>query len=96
MTAAVTLSAWTDMACTGESLLTRAAAEPFLAPHLMLPTADAYLHGWDPRDPRASPLYGDLTGLPPLLMQVGRLGALARRHPTLRGQGPGRRGRRHL
>ncbi len=71
VTAAVTLSAWTDMACTGESLVTRAATEPFLAPHLMRPTADAYLRGWDPRDPRASPLYGDPTGLPPLLMQVG-------------------------
>jgi acetyl esterase/lipase len=34
-------------------------------------TADAYLRGWDPRDPRASPLYGDLRGLPPLLMQAG-------------------------
>ncbi len=71
VTAAVTLSAWTDMACTAESLLKCAASEPFLAPHLMHPTADAYLQGWDPYDPRASPLYGDLTGLPPLLMQVG-------------------------
>ncbi len=71
VTAAVTISAWTDLACTGESLYTRAATEPFLAPHLMHPTADAYLRGSDPRDPRASPLYGDLTGLPPLLMQAG-------------------------
>ncbi len=71
VTAAVTLSAWTDMACTGESIITRAPSEPVLAPHLMGPTADAYLRGWDPRDPRASPLYGDLTGLPPILMQVG-------------------------
>ena len=52
VTAAVTLSAWTDMACTGESIVSRAPTEPFLAPHLMQPTADAYLSGWDPRDPR--------------------------------------------
>jgi monoterpene epsilon-lactone hydrolase len=71
VTAAVTLSAWTDMAFTGESVASRAATEPFLAPHLIHPTADAYLQGWDPRDPRASPLYGDLRGLPPLLMQAG-------------------------
>jgi epsilon-lactone hydrolase len=71
VTAAFTISAWTDMACTGESLLSRAPTEPFLAPHLMQPTAAAYLNGWDPRDPRVSPLYGDLRGLPPLLMQAG-------------------------
>jgi monoterpene epsilon-lactone hydrolase len=71
VTPAVTLSAWTDLACTGESIITRAPAEPVLAPHLMGPTADAYLRGWDPRDPRASPLYGDPTGLPPIWMQVG-------------------------
>lgn len=71
VTAAVTLSAWTDLANTGESLHTRAATEPFLAPHLMQPTADAYLAGQDPYNPRISPLYGDLTGLPPLLMQAG-------------------------
>jgi epsilon-lactone hydrolase len=71
VTAAITLSAWTDLACTGESLLSRAPTEPFLAPHLMHPTASAYLGGRDPRDPRISPLYGDLAGLPPLLMQAG-------------------------
>ena len=69
--ACATMSAWTDLACTGASHTTRRAAERYLAPHLMIPTADAYLAGWDPRDPRASPLYGDLHGLPPLLMQVG-------------------------
>jgi monoterpene epsilon-lactone hydrolase len=71
VTAAVTLSAWTDLACTGESVTTRGAVEPFLAPHLMHPTANAYLAGWDPYDPRVSPLYGNLVGLPPLLMQCG-------------------------
>ena len=69
--AAATMSAWTDLACTGASHTTRRAVERYLAPHLMIPTADAYLAGWDARDPRASPLYGDLRGLPPLYMQVG-------------------------
>jgi monoterpene epsilon-lactone hydrolase len=71
VTAAVTLSAWTDLACTGESVMTRRAAEPFLAPHLLTATANAYLAGRDAYDPRASPLYGDLAGFPPLLMQCG-------------------------
>jgi epsilon-lactone hydrolase len=33
--------------------------------------AGQYLHGADPTDPLASPLYGDLNGLPPLLVIVG-------------------------
>jgi len=33
--------------------------------------AVAYLNGADPRAPLASPLYGDLAGLPPLLVHVG-------------------------
>ncbi|MBU6418095.1 MAG: alpha/beta hydrolase, partial [Proteobacteria bacterium] len=32
--------------------------------------ADLYLQGADPQTPFASPLYGDLTGLPPTLIQV--------------------------
>jgi acetyl esterase/lipase len=71
VTAAVTLSAWTDLTCSAESIATRTAIEPSLAPHLMHPIADAYLAGHDPRDPRVSPLFGDLRGLPPILMQVG-------------------------
>jgi monoterpene epsilon-lactone hydrolase len=69
--AAVTLSAWTDLTCTGESLVTRSAFEPVLTPHFMVPIVNAYLAGHDPGDPRVSPLYGDPRGLPPLLMQVG-------------------------
>ena len=33
--------------------------------------AAAYLGGQDPRSPLAAPLYADLKGLPPLLIQVG-------------------------
>jgi acetyl esterase/lipase len=35
------------------------------------PTARYYLGDTDPRNPLASPLYADLTGLPPLLIHVG-------------------------
>jgi epsilon-lactone hydrolase len=69
--AAVALSPWTDLALTGESLKSNAAADPMLkveqAPHL----ARYYLAGADPRHPYASPLYGDPAGLPPALIQVG-------------------------
>ncbi len=33
--------------------------------------AKLYLANQDPLEPSASPLYGDLSGLPPILMQVG-------------------------
>jgi len=68
---AVTFSAWTDLALTGDSLETRkefffGSSEPF-----MRRCADAYLGAADPFDPRVSPLYGDWRGMPPLHVQVG-------------------------
>lgn len=50
---------------------TRAAADPSLTKAYLDRFATAYLGGADVRDPRASPLFGDLRGLPPLLLQVG-------------------------
>jgi epsilon-lactone hydrolase len=69
--AIVGMSPWTDLAVTGESIWRNARADPMLnaedVPHL----ASSYLAGADPRRPDASPLYGDATGLPPTLIQVG-------------------------
>jgi acetyl esterase/lipase len=69
--AAVAMSPWTDLALTGESLRTRARVDVMLKPAGMPETAALYLAGADPRHPYASPLYADLRGLPPLLIQVG-------------------------
>jgi acetyl esterase/lipase len=69
--AAVLLSPWTDLALTGESLTTRADVEMMIKPAGMPETAGLYLAGADSRHPYASPLYADLTGLPPLLIHVG-------------------------
>jgi acetyl esterase/lipase len=69
--AAVVLSPWTDLALTGRSLQSNAAADPMIrsdeAPRLVA----LYLAGADPRIPYASPLYGDPSDLPPTLIQVG-------------------------
>jgi acetyl esterase/lipase len=69
--AAVALSPWTDLALTGRSLQSNAAADPMIrsdeAPRLVA----LYLAGADPRMPYASPLYGDPSDLPPTLIQVG-------------------------
>ncbi len=69
--AAVTLSAWTDLAMTGGSVETRAAVDPMIDVPSMQPAAALYLGKTDAHAPLASPLYGALAGLPPLLMQVG-------------------------
>jgi acetyl esterase/lipase len=68
---AVALSPWTDLALTGASLAGNAAADPMLNADDFPLLAQYYLAGADPRTPYASPLYGDTTGLPPVLIQVG-------------------------
>ncbi len=69
--AAVALSPWTDLALTGESLRRNAKADPMLRADEAPLMAGYYLSGTDPRTPYASPLYGDPTGFPPTLIQVG-------------------------
>jgi epsilon-lactone hydrolase len=69
--AAVVMSPWTDLDLAGESLRTRAAADVLLTPDGAREAADWYLAGQDPRHPYASPLYADLRGLPPILIQAG-------------------------
>lgn len=69
--AAVTLSAWADLACTGNTMLTRAAVDPMVTAAVLQRMLREYLQGGNPAQPLASPLYADLRGLPPLLMQVG-------------------------
>lgn len=70
--AAALMSPWTDLAATGASYQNRAAADPIHQRPMILALAKAYLgEGGDPRDPLASPLHADLSGLPPLLVQAG-------------------------
>lgn len=65
------MSAWTDLAATGRSYDTHAHLDPIHTRAMVLAIARGYLGGASPQDPRASPLYGDLSGLPPLLMHCG-------------------------
>jgi acetyl esterase/lipase len=69
--AAVLLSPWTDLAGTGASVKTKAAEDPMVNEAGLKMMAQAYLASADARDPLASPLYAKLSGLPPLLIQVG-------------------------
>ncbi len=65
------LSPWVDLEGIGESMTTKAAVDPMVQKEGLIGMAKAYLGGKDPRTPLAAPLYADLSGLPPLLIQVG-------------------------
>lgn len=68
---AVAISPVTDLALTGESFNTRAEAEPYFTKSQVAGLVHSYLGATDPKNPLASPLYGDLSGLPPIRIQVG-------------------------
>jgi acetyl esterase/lipase len=69
--AALLFSPWTDLAGTGASVQTNARRDSMLVGPKLLEGAAIYLGTADPKNPLASPLYGDLALLPPLLIQVG-------------------------
>lgn len=70
--AAFGLSPWTDLAVTGESVVTNLKKDHLIPGDGLKEGTDYYLAGAaEPTDPLVSPLYGDLTGLPPTLLQVG-------------------------
>lgn len=69
--AAAAISPWTDLALTGESLHRDNAKDPVISVDRTEKSAALYLAGADPRAPYASPLYGNLAGLPPTLFLVG-------------------------
>ncbi len=69
--AAFALSPWVDLALTGDSLHSNAAHDPALTLAQLQEFAGWYLGDTDPHTPLASPLYADLSGLPPLFIQVG-------------------------
>ena len=69
--AGVPMSPWVDLEGIGDSMKTKAAIDPMVQKEGLLQMAKAYLNGQDARTPLAAPLYADLSGLPPLLIQVG-------------------------
>ena len=68
---AIAISPWVDMEGLGESMITKAAVDPMVQKAALAMLAPMYLNGHDPRTPLAAPLYADLSGLPPILIQVG-------------------------
>jgi monoterpene epsilon-lactone hydrolase len=69
--AAVLMSPTVDLTSSGASMTERADQDPISTPAMLRQFAADYLAGADPKTPLASPLFASLTGLPPLLIQVG-------------------------
>jgi monoterpene epsilon-lactone hydrolase len=69
--AGICLSPIFDLALTGNSVTTRAERDPMILASSLQKCSAAYRGNSDPRNPLMSPLYGDLAGLPPLLLQCG-------------------------
>jgi acetyl esterase/lipase len=69
--AAVCISPWVDLTISGASVETRAELDPWIPAAGLHGMKGLYLAGADARHPLASPIFADLSGLPPLLVQVG-------------------------
>lgn len=63
------ISPWTDLTGSGKSYEEHREIDPSMTPELLQFYARCYTD--DPTDPFCSPLFGDLTGLPPSLLFVG-------------------------
>jgi acetyl esterase/lipase len=61
----------TDLTLSSTTYESRAVAEPYFTREQVACLVGAYLRGADPNDPRASPLQANLSGLPPIRIQVG-------------------------
>ncbi|TCK21882.1 alpha/beta hydrolase [Pseudonocardia endophytica] len=67
----VLMSPWADLTLSGDSMSAREPMDPLVSRAVLTEMQQGYLQGADPADHRASPLLGNLAGLPPLLVQVG-------------------------
>ena len=68
--AGVAISPWVDLACSGDSFDSNGPFD-YVGKVQCLLAAKEYLAGTDPRRPDVSPLFADLSGLPPLLLHAG-------------------------
>jgi acetyl esterase/lipase len=69
--AAVLFSPWADLTLSGESMTTKVGIDPAFVPEKVSVRVADYVGDADPADPAISPIFADLRGLPPLLIQAG-------------------------
>ena len=68
---AVAISPWTDLSQSGDTMKTNEDVDPIISKKYLDRMASLYLNGSPFTIPLASPLFGDLSKLPPILIQVG-------------------------
>jgi monoterpene epsilon-lactone hydrolase len=68
---AVLLSPYADLTLSGDTMSSKEAVDPLLSPGSLRLRVQDYVADADPADPFISPIFGDLRGLPPLLIQAG-------------------------
>jgi epsilon-lactone hydrolase len=68
---AVLLSPWTDLTLSGASMTEKVGIDPSFVPEKVQIRANDYVASADPANPAISPLFADLRGLPPTLIQAG-------------------------
>ena len=71
--AGMLISPWLDLTGSAPSITSNAAHDSGVSWQLLQPSVEAYAGGQNLREPLISPIFGDLTGLPPLMIQVGEL-----------------------
>jgi epsilon-lactone hydrolase len=69
--AALVMSPYADLTLAGTTLETRREADPLLSRELLQPRVTDYTSGQDPALGLISPIFADLSGLPPLIIQAG-------------------------
>lgn len=74
--AGVCISPWADLTLSSPSLDRNEATDPEVNRATLVRWAELYLGGADPKNPLVSPVFGDLRGLPPLLIQAGTAEAI--------------------
>ncbi len=67
----VLMSPWTDMTASGPSYTQRAELDPMITVDYVRAVREVYAGGQDLSSPFLSPLFGDFSGFPPTLIQVG-------------------------
>ncbi|MCW2523116.1 MAG: alpha/beta hydrolase [Frankiales bacterium] len=65
------MSPYADLTLAGQTLAEKESLDPVLSPDGLRARVPDYVGAADAADPHISPIFGDLAGLPPLLIQVG-------------------------
>jgi acetyl esterase/lipase len=68
---AFVMSPWTDLTLSGNTLVDRQDVDPILTGEALRLRVGDYVASANPSDPFISPVFADLRGLPPILIQVG-------------------------